>query len=70
MKKNHLDFKSLAQSLAMDKGKLERYVEVSFLLKLFNHSHPRQIYNPLLILFHACMNGEFRILQELLCLGN
>lgn len=32
MKKNHLDFKNLAQSLAVDKGKLERYVEVSFLL--------------------------------------
>lgn len=31
MKKNHLDFKDLAQSLAMDKGKLERYVAVRFL---------------------------------------
>lgn len=38
MKKNHLDFKDLAQSLAMDKGKLERYVTVSFLLKLSNNS--------------------------------
>lgn len=37
MKKNHLDFKDLAQSLAMDKGKLERYVTVRFLLKLFNN---------------------------------
>lgn len=36
MKKNHLDFKDLAQSLAMDKGKLERYVTVSFLLVPFN----------------------------------
>lgn len=34
MKKNHLDFKDLAQSLAMDKVKLERYVTVSFLLVL------------------------------------
>lgn len=32
MKKNHLDFKDLAQSLAMDKGKLQRYATVSFLL--------------------------------------
>lgn len=38
MKKNHLDFKDLTQSLAMDKGKCERYVTVSFLLKLFNMS--------------------------------
>lgn len=36
MKKNHLDFKDLAQSLAMDKVKLERYVSVSFILMLFN----------------------------------
>ena len=38
MRKNHLDFKDLAQSLAMDKSKLERYVAVSFRLKLFNKS--------------------------------
>lgn len=36
MKKNHVDFKDLAQSLAVDKGKLERYVTVSFLLVPFN----------------------------------
>lgn len=45
MKKNHLDFKDLAQSLAMDKGKLERYVTVRLLLKLFNNSESCQIYN-------------------------
>lgn len=45
MKKNHLDFKDLAQSLAMDKGKLERYVTVRFLLELFNNSESCQISN-------------------------
>lgn len=45
MKKNHLDFKDLAQSLAMDKVKLQRYVTVSFLLQLFNNRQSRQIYN-------------------------
>lgn len=38
MKKNHLDFKALAQSLAMDKSKLELYVTVSLLLMLLNSS--------------------------------
>lgn len=45
MKKNHLDFKDLAQSLAMDKVKLQRYVTVSFLLQLFNNRQSRQISN-------------------------
>lgn len=29
MRKNHLDFKTLAQALAMDKDKLEDYMKVS-----------------------------------------
>lgn len=34
MRKNHLDFKALAQSLAMDKDKLEDYIKVSLCLSI------------------------------------
>lgn len=31
MRKNHLDFRTLAQTLAMDKDKLEHYIKVNLL---------------------------------------
>lgn len=34
MRKNHLDFKTLAQALAVDKDKLEEYIKVSFVFCL------------------------------------
>lgn len=38
MRKNHLDFKAVAQALAMDKAKLEDYIMVSLLHMLSYNS--------------------------------